>query len=228
MKIIFLNTWHGKVEDAFVDFIKENIPSTDVFCFQESDDKVRDMLKDYLVDYQPIRGGKTTANTSYTESMYVKKDIEIVSSNMLFERVDEEGFGIYAEVTKDGTTIHIVNFHGEPVHDKLDTPETIKHSQEIAALLKDKEGLKVIGGDFNVSEKTKSVNLFEDIGYRDLIEEYEIPTTRNRLSWERFPSKMFFSDYVFTSPEVQVKSFVVPDIEISDHLPMIIEIALKG
>ena len=33
-----------------------------------------------------------------------------------------------------------------------------------------------------------------------------------------------FADYAFVSPEIVVTSFEVPDLPISDHLPMMLEI----
>ena len=76
---------------------------------------------------------------------------------------------------------------------------------------------------------TKSVSLFKDNGcYIDLIKRYKILTTRNRLIWDEYPdNKQYFSDYVFVGPTVQVTEFLVPDIEISDHLPIILKFSLK-
>jgi endonuclease/exonuclease/phosphatase family metal-dependent hydrolase len=68
--------------------------------------------------------------------------------------------------------------------------------------------------------------MFEENGYRDLIKEYKISTTRNRLAWEMYPdNKQLFSDYVFLSPGITINNFSVPDNEISDHLPMILEVS---
>jgi endonuclease/exonuclease/phosphatase family metal-dependent hydrolase len=88
-----------------------------------------------------------------------------------------------------------------------------------------KPGLKIIGGDLNLMPDTESVRMFAANGYRDLIAEFKIPTTRNRLVWDKFPdSKQYYSDYVFVSPEVKVREFSVPNNEISDHLPLIVDI----
>ena len=83
----------------------------------------------------------------------------------------------------------------------------------------------MIGGDFNLAPETKSIAMLTENGYRDLIKDFKIRTTRNRLAWEMYPeSKQYFSDYVFASPEVKVKEFTVPENEISDHLPLILDI----
>ncbi len=65
--------------------------------------------------------------------------------------------------------------------------------------------------------------MLEEEGYQNLIKDYQIKSTRNRLSWELWPEdKQHFADYVFASPEINVVEFSVPDIEVSDHLPMIV------
>ena len=37
------------------------------------------------------------------------------------------------------------------------------------------------------------------------------------------PDFQKFADYVFVSPDVNVESFSVPDIDISDHMPLVLE-----
>jgi endonuclease/exonuclease/phosphatase family metal-dependent hydrolase len=38
-----------------------------------------------------------------------------------------------------------------------------------------------------------------------------------------FYGKQPFADYIFITPDIKVKNFEVPDLEISDHLPMILD-----
>ena len=66
-----------------------------------------------------------------------------------------------------------------------------------------------------------------------LILENKIKTTRNFHAWRqakemvadgyRFYGEQKFADYVFVSKDVKVKNFEVPNIEISDHLPLILD-----
>lgn len=60
-------------------------------------------------------------------------------------------------------------------------------------------------------------------GMINLIKEYKIPTTRNKLAvrYDQIIDK--FADYIIVSSGVKVLDFQVPNIEISDHLPMILE-----
>ena len=66
--------------------------------------------------------------------------------------------------------------------------------------------------------------MFEDADYRNLIKDHRISSTRNELAWDRFPgNKQLFADYTFVSGDVEVRDFKVPNVPISDHLPMILD-----
>jgi endonuclease/exonuclease/phosphatase family metal-dependent hydrolase len=124
----------------------------------------------------------------------------------------------------NGINFWIGNVHGKArPGEKEDTPVRIKQSEKIINYFKDLAGPKIIGGDFNLNPDTKSVEMFEKAGYRNLIKDFGIKNTRNKLSWEQFNNVQNFADYCFTSPEVKVKSFKVPYMEISDHLPQILD-----
>ena len=132
----------------------------------------------------------------------------------------------YADIEISNKVVHLANIHGKarPGH-KLDTPTRLRQSKVIINFFKDKHGPKIIGGDFNLLPETKSVQMFEEAGYKNLIKDYKIKTTRNMLAWgtlKKSEEKQCFADYVFTSSDVKVKSFEVPDIKISDHLPLIL------
>ena len=65
---------------------------------------------------------------------------------------------------------------------KLDTPVRLRQSKLILDFLKDKVGSKIIGGDFNLLPETRSVEMFEKAGYRNLIKEFGIKNTRNKFA----------------------------------------------
>ncbi|MBI2017468.1 endonuclease/exonuclease/phosphatase family protein [Candidatus Daviesbacteria bacterium] len=102
---------------------------------------------------------------------------------------------------------------------KVDHSSRISQSEKVVNFLAQyKEEAKILCGDFNLNINTKSLKILE----RDLInliKENKIPTTRSKLyTWGDK-----FADYTLVSPNVKVLEFQVPDIEISDHLPMILE-----
>lgn len=115
----------------------------------------------------------------------------------------------------------ICNFHGLwTPNSKSDTPSRIKQSEKIIQFLDKQKSEKILCGDFNLDINTKSVRILEQ-NMKNLIREYKIKTTRNKY----FPGNEKFADYVFVSNGIKVNNFQVPNIEISDHLPMILELA---
>ena len=145
---------------------------------------------------------------------------------VLLDGVEGVGLAFWASLDFKGRKILLVNVHGESrPGNKLDTEARIFQSQEIIDFLEEKEGLKIVGGDFNLFPETQSVKLFAQNGYRNLINDFKIDTTRNELAWKLYPDKQLWADYTFVSAEVGVKSFTVPKNTVSDHLPMILEFA---
>ena len=227
MKVIFLNTWNGEISEGIADFIKEHSPSTEVFCFQEAYDKMQMMCKELLPNYRMIKVYKRLAeDNDFPQATYLRNDLELLSSALVLEKQQGTGLGIYTGIKMGNNIVHLCNFHGTArPGDKLDTPQRITQSQGLIDFFKDKNGPKIIGGDFNLLPETKSVSMFEENGYRDLIRDFKIRTTRNRLSWEMYPdNKQYYCDYVFVSPDVNVREFSVPKNEISDHLPLILTV----
>jgi endonuclease/exonuclease/phosphatase family metal-dependent hydrolase len=107
----------------------------------------------------------------------------------------------------------------------MDTVERVRFSSDIIDFFKDKNAPVVIGGDFNLEPPTKSVGVFKEAGYRDLIDEHDIKTTRNHFAWDLYPgNELYYSDYVFVNDKLKVKNFEVVDNEVSDHLPLIVEL----
>jgi len=225
MKIIFFNVWNGQLLDGIADFIKEHSVTTDVFCFQEANTKIQTLCHELIPDYQIITASKVVQSTHYFNSAtYVGRGARILDSAVLLENQPEIGLGLYTQVQVGDRIVDICNIHGVSMPGKLDNPDRLQQSQELIEFLKDKNNLKIMGGDFNVLPDTKSILMFQENDYQDLIKDFKITTTRNHLAWDKYPEKLYYSDYVFVSPETPIKSFTVPDLEISDHLPMILEL----
>lgn len=232
MRVIFLNSWFGKGGKPFFDFIKSESSKTDIFCFMEYTRDLFDKTSKILNNFNGfIEEGTLLKLWGVIDSqvIFAQKNLEILSSGKLDiykNTPTDTGFASYIVFKNDGKIVNLLNVHGKtrPGH-KMDTPARIKQSQKIIKFMKDKSGLKIIGGDFNLNPDTKSVRLFEEAGYKNLIKDFGIENTRNKLTWEQFPNeeKQHFADYVFVSPDVKVKNFEVPYTEVSDHLPQILE-----
>lgn len=119
---------------------------------------------------------------------------------------------------KDPVTI--VNFHGlwQSGTKKADTPERLLQSEIIQNFFRERNGKKILCGDFNLLPNGESMAILEK-GMKNLIKEHSIQSTRSSF----YPKEDKFADYILISPEVKVGDFKVLTDEVSDHLPLYCE-----
>lgn len=219
---------YGGLEKELISYIDTIKHETDVFCFQESSEKIQKTFEKILPNYVNVYVNKNLdEDCNYYQSIYVNKKILVSETSVIFENEINFGLGIVATVRCNGNNLSIGNIHGiwTPKYNKSDTIDRLNQSKIIVDSFKKYEDMKIIGGDFNLTPETESIKIFEDAGYINLIKRFNIKTTRNEYAWKNYPNnKHLFADYVFVSPEVKVKNFSVPEMTISDHLPMILEI----
>jgi endonuclease/exonuclease/phosphatase family metal-dependent hydrolase len=168
---------------------------------------------------------KVINEIDHSISIYVKRENVILESDVILEKDKYVGSALFTKIKSPNKILNIASVHGvaQP-GDKLDNPKRLQQSQKIIEYMAKIDGVKIIGGDFNLDKNTESVKMFEKNGYRNLIEEYKIETTRNHLCWDVWHNVQLWADFLFVSPEVKVKSFEVPKNEVSDHLPQVVEI----
>lgn len=241
MKIITLNTWGGRVREPFINFIKKH-RGVDIFCFQEIYDKAEDImkdlypkdcfniftdLKDLLMEYdgffRPVLHGV------YGIAIFIKKDLLVLEEGEIFIHGNNHGGVIdghhsrnmqWIKFNYDGRIFTVMNVHGLwNGNGKTDTPERIAQSKLIREFMDKTESPKILCGDFNLNPDTESLSIIEK-GMNNLIRDYSITSTRTSL-YEK-PGK--FADYVFTSPDIEIKDFKVLEEEVSDHSALYLEI----
>jgi endonuclease/exonuclease/phosphatase family metal-dependent hydrolase len=130
------------------------------------------------------------------------------------------------EVQVPASPLLVANYHGiARPGSKLDSDERLEQSRSIRRAIDRHRGPVVLIGDFNLLPETESVRVLE-AGLSNLVMERAIPSTRSRLNpYYGTPQEQPHADYAFISPELNVTSFEVPDVAISDHLPMILDLA---
>lgn len=227
MKIVFLNIWNFTNREFAEAFIAEHVDSTDIFCFQEAYEKAKWFLRDSLNNFKLYSDYKFISDKDdFPQATYVRKDIDVVSNKALLMDIPLAGLALYSHLRLNGKDIHLCNVHGvSKPGTKLDDDTRLVQSKSLIDALSTTEGTRILGGDFNLEMDTKSVKMFEEAGYKNLVKDYGIKTTRNKYVWDRFPeSKQYYSDYIFIDGNIMVKGFSVPDSEASDHLPMILVI----
>lgn len=227
MKIIFLNIWYATRKDELTAFIEHEAPTTDVFCFQEATLDTLHHLQNILPGFVEYTASKGVGDRDdHDIATYIRSTNNVTRTEVLLQNEQGTGLALLATIRHDDELLTVVNIHGisTVIDDKLDTPGRLVQSNTIITALKDSDHPAIVGGDFNLLPEAESVTMFAATGYRDLIADHKIKTTRNKLAWGRFPDNpQYYADYVFTNSGVQVRSFSVPDIEVSDHLPLIVE-----
>ncbi len=227
MKIVFLNIWNFTNREFAEAFIAEHVDSTDIFCFQEAYEKAKWFLRDSLNNFKLYSDYKFISDKDdFPQAIYIRNSIDVVSNKALLMDIPLAGLALYSHLRLNGKDIHLCNVHGvSKPGTKLDDDTRLVQSKSLIDAFSIMEGTRILGGDFNLEMDTKSVKMFEEAGYKNLVKDYGIKTTRNKYVWDRFPeSKQYYSDYIFIDGNITVKGFSVPDSEASDHLPMILVI----
>jgi len=241
--------------DSLLSFVKKYSQKIDVFCFQEvyqaPFDKLisRDMHADiyselaknlpqhtgffapHLQNYD--LGGKVDFDLKAGLAIFIRNNIiDVKECKDIF--IYRDGLELlnndittiprnlqYISFTVNNNNYLIAHFHGiwYP-KTKVDTPDRIKQVQKIKEFLSTREERKILCGDFNLLPATKSMKILEK-GMVNLVNKYDIKTTRNKY-YERDEKH---ADYILVSQDVNVIDFRVQDITISDHLPLLLEIA---
>ena len=122
----------------------------------------------------------------------------------------------------------VFNYHGiwekapPGMSSKGDSPERIMVAKKIRALIDQSKQSTVIVGDFNLEPNTQSIAIIAGNDMQDLIKNYDIKTTRSSIYTKK---EHPFADYVFVSNDLQVTNFHLPDVNYTDHLPLITKIS---
>lgn len=235
MKIIYLNCYSGQLKKPLLEFVQNHSIDTDIFCFQEVSVSLHKELVSILNGYSnvfEIGFMLSDCNEEAGQAIFYRNNIKFSESEkvLLHElKTKDIGFFLKAKFNLNDRDILIGNMHGtaQPSNE-LDTEIRVEQSQIVLDSIKNEKITQIIGGDFNLLRNTKSIQMFEEFRYKNLIKEFDIKATRNRVAWERFKNdpnfvKQYDSDYIFVTNDVSTKSLKVPDVEISDHLPLILE-----
>lgn len=233
MKVIFLNVNRGSNLKKLLNFIKEHQQTTNIFCFQEANKNLIVELAQILKDFDFVDTSSVTDDPEKLQVCMIKKDHLQSSGTLdLYETTKIEPKGFVQYLIHSSPHLLVGNVHGKVYPgDKKDNKLRKLQSKRIIDFLMSQASPKIVGGDFNLLPETESIKMFKENGFRDLIQEYKIKTTRNESAWSfaknnkdrKYFGKQVYADYVFVAPDIKVNSFEVPNIEISDHLPLILD-----
>lgn len=255
MRIVSLNTWGARVYQPLVDFLKREAGQTDIFCFQEVYHTLTDRTNSgphpqprvdglaqitaalgsqFRVMYTPAeRGydesGRVDFHLEFGNAMFVRKGIALREQDEVFvyQTIDDveehtpsdQPRAIQVSRLEDYT---IINFHGlwQKDTNKQDTPARLEQSRRLREVMDRYPVRLILCGDFNLIPDGRSIAILEK-GMKNLVKEYGITSTRSSLYAKPFR----LADYILVSPDVEVTDFKVLSDEVSDHLPLVLELA---
>ena len=230
MRIISLNLWHGKLRAPLANYLSNAAASTDIFCFQEADLATRDYLRPSFPGFRELAsdraGDRHSAKSivTYVKTPLVKvhsfQTITTPAGSLVTHLQLEAGHSVFALCN-----VHGISYHG--IDSKLDDPNRVAQTKAILDFYRNADTPVVIVGDFNMLPEANSIRAFAQAGYRNLITDHHIKTTRNHYAWDLFPgSPQYFADFAFLSPDLKPDSFTIPQDLVSDHQPMVIDLAI--
>lgn len=122
----------------------------------------------------------------------------------------------------NGIALHVFNTHGIWDRHGQDNPRRLNMGKIIAERM---AGLRpaILCGDFNVNEGTKTIDRLGE----QLINVFAPDRRKTSFNVARKPKKSGYTsavvDFIFTSKDLKTLSYRQPDVDVSDHLPLVCE-----
>ncbi|HSX19321.1 MAG TPA: endonuclease/exonuclease/phosphatase family protein [Candidatus Saccharimonadales bacterium] len=251
LKFIQINIYKGKFLGELIDFLKGENP--DIISAQEvtagslnyCQDKTANLFEGLkndlglngvfhsdikIVEDENARFGNALFSKYpiLDAKIIVLKDFRPVSD---FEFVNNTK-NVWAELPRhmldttldlNGKKIHAISVHGRRIAPPEDDEENLRQAQLMADYLKSLgDEPFILGGDFNMPAGSQTIKKIEGVA-TNLLEGENVKQTLNPKVHE-LGENGFDVDFIFTSKHFKKISVEVPQVTISDHLPIVAEL----
>lgn len=182
--------------------------------------------------------------SGYTgNATFYKKEFQLIEKKVItmFERTspfpsDKDSFEdagrnlLHLLLQKDNKTFSILNTHFAWAKTSVEEPHQAAQGEILLDYLKTVQRPFVFTGDFNLDPQQptiKSIGAFA----RNLVTENNITNTLNPRTHSAFEKLKRLGidvavDFIFVSPDIEVKKFAVVEEDLSDHLGFTVEVAI--
>ncbi|MFI5270827.1 MAG: endonuclease/exonuclease/phosphatase family protein [Candidatus Saccharimonadales bacterium] len=251
LKIITLNVWHGgRLWDETIEFLKHEDP--DILLMQEvfnhhdpsleprfrTMDEFNKIFEFVDSDFAPScmfveDFGKVESGLAIFTKLPIVKRYEPIFFNEPFNDnyVDDENGPPTAPrnlqhivIDVHDISLDVLNLQGVwDLDGENDSQRRLHMSQIIVDAIKDKQNV-VLGGDTNVRPNTQTIRNIEK--HLNNVFGHELKTTFNVSRKDNPKLKAGYAESVvdmfFVSPHLRVVDHYCPDVDVSDHLPLVI------
>ena len=126
---------------------------------------------------------------------------------------------ISAECDADGRKVRVISWHGAWTAPPTDTEETLRQAKKVAGYLKNLKEPFIVGCDMNTVPQSKTAGLINAVANNLMMNSGVLQTNHPKI--HKIAPRGFLIDYIFTSSHFKLKKLEVPEVTISDHLPVV-------
>lgn len=246
IKFVTINIWHGRLLDKIIDFLKKEDP--DIIAMQEvyngsnaswgrefrTLEELKKIFISYNVSYAPLLddvrpfGEIPFGNTVFTKFPIVDEDVtfyDVPFGKIILEELLEKREFQYVPRNLQKVVlkifdkrIFVFNTHGIWDTHGEDNDRRLAMGRTIIEEIGDKRPL-ILAGDFNLQPYTKTIGNIQK--YLKNVFKGELTSTFNMKRKDNPGCATAAVDMVFVSDDIKVIDRFCPDVDISDHLPLV-------
>lgn len=248
IKFITVNVWHGgRVFENLESFLVKEAP--DILCMQEVYDGKDSELEKRFRTLEVLKQKLGFSYSSFAQRLFDSTNNNLPHGNAILSKfpLKEDGFvffdiplsyiaveklkealdwpfGIQKVVIEiEGKKVHVLNVHGVWGFDTVDNPRRLSMADKIIEQIPEKESV-IIAGDFNMSSQTETIrriekhvkNVFGSI----------LKSTFNMKYKKGGGFGSASVDMVFVSNDIQITKRYMPEVDVSDHMPLVVELMI--
>jgi len=239
MRLLQLNIWNGRLDKHLLRFFERQ--EADILCLQEVSSYQEDLP--FVLQLERIASQGGYEHVFFTPMFrYNALGLKIDFGNAILSRfplqhtysfftraaynpdyVEGDDYNLrnvqHAVIDYKGMSIHLLNHHGHHVPEhKNGTQDTDKQMQATADYIADLSGPVVFCGDLNLAPHSRSLKPLNSL-LTNLSVKYGLTTTRPPIT-----DRTEVCDYIFTSPQLKIKTFTALEDIVSDHQALLLEL----
>lgn len=249
IKVVSLNIWRGEILQNLVQFIKDQ--NADIFLFQEvydGKDKMllppayrfyeyfKELFPEYHGVYAPVLCD-ITKHGDIDEGLAIFSKFPVTASKTVFFDIPYTKFDnnakksfednpqaiLLAQFDVNGTPVTAFSVHGVWGTDGLDNPRRLHMGGVIRDFVQGKENV-ILGGDFNLSSNTETIKIVSQ-GLQSVFGD-SLKSTFNMKHKTNPGYATAAVDMMFVSPQIKIIEKDCPQVDVSDHLPLVVTLEI--